>query len=195
MSSRPAPDSSSTISLSGQSSGPVPPVWEDDAWGIDSDDDEFVKANNGRGRGNAGPSGMSKQKHAPPARPHPFPLSGEVKRGASSSSVPRASGEVRPQPLAGAEGSKRTSGAGSWMFVERSGSMPRASPTLSAAEGVASSSALEPGEDGGLTTDNQKPRARRRTVGEGEGEVVDIRDALQSDLDRVLQGESCLVEH
>lgn len=57
--------------------------WEDDAWKIDSDDDEFVKASQAAGPSSAiskltrlGHEGASQgpsvaKRHAPPARPHP----------------------------------------------------------------------------------------------------------------------------
>lgn len=75
------------------------------------------------------------------------------------------------------------------MFVERSGSGNTGeSPVIFSVEGVATGSALETGaeDEKNVLNDQRKPRARRKTL--GEDDVMDINDALQSDLDRVLQG-------
>lgn len=158
-------------------------TWEDDAWKIDSDDDEFVKASRAgstttattaNGGHKAKKSGSAR--HAPPARPHPYPTSAEEGRNSSreGSSIPKVRVTSTERPSISSSNTATQSG---WTLIERTGSGGVASASPSgAAEAVEAESQDQTGS-------SEAKGARRGSETAAKLMVASI----ESDLDEVLR--------
>ena len=174
--------SSLNATPSSSSSVQAKPTWEDDAWKIDSDDDEFVKASraattsrsNGSQKGKPGGA-----RHAPPARPHVYPLSSEEEASSSRASIPKVRVMSEERPSIGSTGN--TASQSGWTLIERSGSGASASP------GAGGDTPTAPGEGGGGegSRGEGKPVSRRCS----EAEAKEMTTCIEEDLDDVLRGK------
>lgn len=193
---------------------PTKPTWEDDAWKIDSDDEDFVKAsrvqgsgpssvavaklldnstqtNNANGRPNKSESSnriqiKSPQRHAPPARPHPYStLSSEHINSANGIKQEGRGNSHEIQD----DSNKRISSSstathqtgGQWMMVERSGSTGSAqavAPLQNTGNAIISGSAIDDEE---AIPPEQSPKSKREALHK------DMLAAIQDDLEDVLQ--------
>lgn len=190
---------------------PTKTTWEDDAWKIDSDDEDFVKASRVQtsgpsssavaklldGSSQTGSNGRtikaesssrtqqakSPQRHAPPARPHPYStLSSEYANGSNGMRSEERGNSHEVQDDATKRVSTSSSAthqtAGQWMMVERSGSTGSAqavAPIQSTGNSLISGSAIDDEEV------EQSPKAKREALHR------DMLAAIQDDLEDVLQ--------
>jgi hypothetical protein len=161
------------------------PTWEDDAWKIDSDDDEFVKASTptSNNKGSRKEKGGS-ARHAPPARPHLFPSSASLSRSSSRSSYLEGSSppkvKVTPSEPSKNGSSNNTATQSGWTLIERTGSGGAAS-----GGGASPSSAAEVVE---RDSHNQADSSKRNGRG-SEEDANEMATSIESDLQDVLRGE------
>lgn len=168
-SSRGAPSSSSVRRRSS---------YEDDAWKIDSDDDEFKASqakgvsSNGSRKSKQSGGGSSSRQHAPPARPHLFPVSTDNQASTSRDSLDPKMKLNRTSPERNARPSSSISSAtqNGWTLIERTSSGGSTGATASAS-GASPSPAPE-------------TEVKRGS----EVEAKQMLEAIREDVDDVLRG-------
>lgn len=168
----------------------IKPTWEDDAWKSDSDDDEFVKTSKIGSTSstslfsNGSHKSKSASRHAPPARPHPYPVSSDQTVSSSSrDDIPRLQVVSAERPSISSPNTATSTQSG-WTLIERSGSRGSAS----ASPRVRGNTPLPEVEEG-ATKVGKKLNCRRGSETEAKMMIASIRD----DLDDVLRGEHSLI--
>jgi hypothetical protein len=170
------------------------PTWEDDAWKSDSDDDEFVKTSrigstsstslftNGSGSQKTKATGGT-ARHAPPARPHPYPFSLDQTASSSreGSSLPKVQVVSAERPSISSTNTSTTQSG--WTLIERTGSRGSLSASVSPT-GKDNTSLPGPEEADAKISSGKVPHMRRDSETEAKAMIGSIRD----DLDEVLRG-------